>query len=81
MYYHCFQTISGILISVEWYGPGNFADQVLGNERRDIEGKDNFSVYYWISEGEFQILIQYLLSTYSAPETMPGDAIYQYLLI
>lgn len=52
------------------------ADQVLVNETGGWEGKDNLSLNYWVSQGELQILIQYLLNAYSVPETMPDDSIY-----
>lgn len=52
------------------------ADQVLVNEKGGWEGKDNLSLNYWVSQGELQILIQYLLNAYSVPETMPDDSIY-----
>lgn len=52
------------------------ADQVLVNEKGGWEGKDNLSLSYWVSQGELQILIQYLLNAYSVPETMPDDSIY-----
>lgn len=74
MYYYYFQTIYGVLTPIKEDELEGSAEQVLEDEGKDVEGeKDNLFYYYWVRQGEFQILIQYLLSTYSEPETMPDD--------